>query len=204
MTADAFRPYFGDVHPLLVIALIALLGVGALAFLDSRGWFNAYNRAGRMSSLALSAALATLLALLMIAVDATVVFPEDLNVLLPHSLLFYPVMAFVAEAVFHLLPLALLLGSLGPLLSQAGPERIVWPSILVVSCVEPIFQVLAGFSGEVASWAQAYVGIHVFVFNLLQLSIFKRYDFVTMVSFRLVYYLHWHIVWGYVRLQLLF
>jgi hypothetical protein len=31
-----------------------------------------------------------------------------------------------------------------------------------------------------------------------------RYGFLSMYAFRLVYYLHWHIVWGYLRLQLLF
>lgn len=37
-----------------------------------------------------------------------------------------------------------------------------------------------------------------------RLALFKRYDFVTMYTFRLVYYLLWHIVWGVIRLRLLF
>lgn len=44
-------------------------------------------------------------------------------------------------------------------------------------------------------------GLHVFLINLSQLMIFKRYD---LYSFRLVYYIFWHIVWGYMRLKLLF
>jgi hypothetical protein len=48
------------------------------------------------------------------------------------------------------------------------------------------------------------VGVHIYVFNALQLYVFKRYDFLSMYAFRLVYYLHWHVVWGYMRLQLLF
>lgn len=42
------------------------------------------------------------------------------------------------------------------------------------------------------------------VLNILQLYVFKRYDFVAMISLRLVYYLYWHFIWGYSRLQLLF
>ena len=37
-----------------------------------------------------------------------------------------------------------------------------------------------------------------------ELLIFKRYDFIAMYAFRLVYYLIWHIVWGYARLRSLF
>ena len=35
-------------------------------------------------------------------------------------------------------------------------------------------------------------------------QLFQRYDFMAMHAFRLVYYLTWHIVWGYARLKLLF
>ena len=52
--------------------------------------------------------------------------------------------------------------------------------------------------------AVAYVGLHVFLINLIQLLIFKRYDFVTMYSFRLVYYLFWHMRWGPKEMLLLF
>jgi len=50
----------------------------------------------------------------------------------------------------------------------------------------------------------AYVGLHVFLINLLQLWLFKRYDLISMYSFRLAYYLLWHIGWGHVRLKLRF
>jgi len=49
-----------------------------------------------------------------------------------------------------------------------------------------------------------YGSKNILLINLFQLSIFKRYDFVSMYSFRLVYYAIWHIVWGVVRLNLFF
>jgi hypothetical protein len=42
------------------------------------------------------------------------------------------------------------------------------------------------------------------VINLVQLTLFRRYDFLTMYAFRLVYYLVWHVAWGHLRLQVLF
>jgi hypothetical protein len=44
----------------------------------------------------------------------------------------------------------------------------------------------------------------VLVFNAVQMSIWRHYDFVSMYTMRLVYYLQWHIVWGSVRLHVLF
>ena len=40
--------------------------------------------------------------------------------------------------------------------------------------------------------------------NICQLSILRRYDFVSMWTFRLVYYAIWHVVWGELRLRVLF
>jgi len=87
-------------------------------------------------------------------------------------------------------------GLSGPTSQEANPNSVVWFCIILASFLEPIFQLGWGFS--------VYVGLYVFAFNLLELYVFRRYDFVSMYSFRLVYYIHWHIVWGYVRLQLLF
>ncbi len=39
--------------------------------------------------------------------------------------------------------------------------------------------------------------------DLLQLYIFRRYDFIAMYLFRVACYLEWHILLGYVRLQVL-
>ena len=37
--------------------------------------------------------------------------------------------------------------------------------------------------------------------NLTLLSIFRRYGFFAMYGFRVAYYMIWHIIWGYIRLQ---
>ena len=65
---------------------------------------------------------------------------------------------------------------------------------------EAVVQTSLGYSGKPFSWAETYLGLHVFAFNLLQLYIFRRYDFASLYSLRLVYYLYWHILWSTLRL----
>lgn len=196
-----FRKYFGALNPLLVVAATAVLGGALLWILLSRGWFAVY-RAGNPGRLLVPSGVALLLAGGIILVDRAVLFPEDINVLFPDSLLFYPVMGFVAEVVFHLLPLTALLVGLTTL--GLRYESILWPCLVAVALADPIFQTVAGSAGDAPLWVTEYVFLHVFAINLLEVVLFRRFDFVTMYAFRLVYYALWHVVWGYLRLRLLF
>jgi hypothetical protein len=198
-----FRPYFGRLDPLLVFALAAAVGAVSLGFLRARAGFDVYARGRSLRGVGVAAALATLFAIPVILLDLRVPFPRELNVPPPQSLLFYPTMGCVAEICFHALPLAVLLGLLGGL-TRKRPGALVWPCILLAALLEPVLQVSLGLSARPFSWADAYVGAHVFAFNVLQMYVFRRYDFIAMYSMRLVYYLWWHIIWGYLRLQLLF
>lgn len=190
-----FGPYFGMIPPQAAIALVILVGVVSLVFLHSRGGFEIYS-SDSFRGMAFAMTVATLFGIVQVFVDLVIHFPKELNVPPPQSLAFYPVMAYVVEACFHALPLALLLAVLGPLSKKANTDVVVWLCFLLVSCLEPIVMVRLGFS--------AYVGLFVFAFNLSQLYVFRRYDFVSMFTFRCVYYLEWHILWGYVRLRLPF
>jgi len=184
---------------------VVIPGAAALLFLRSRGWFE-IRRGGSSDAegLRVAAAVAGVLTIPVIFVDVLGGFPQGINVRLPGALAFYPVIALVAEMVFHVLPLAVLLAALGPLLRpRVGEARTVWVAMLLVSAIEPVFQVMAA-RGESPTWAVAYVGLHLTAFNLLALTIFRRYDFLTLCAFRVVYYLGWHILWGWARLRLLF
>jgi hypothetical protein len=121
-------------------------------------------------------------------------FSEDVNVPPPQSLLLSPTMAYVVEIVFHALPLALLLAWSGRSAQNANTAIVTWPCIVFVSSLEPVLV-------HLRFGASAYVGAFVFVFTVVELYVFRRYDFISTYAFRLVYYLWWHITWGYVRLQ---
>lgn len=113
-------------------------------------------------------------------------------------------MAYVVEICFHVAPLALLLVILGRLFRTLDSNRLVWICIFIAASLEPVFQLRLGFSRKLLSGLAVFVGVHIFAFNLFELYVFRRYGFVSMYSFRLAYYLSWHIVWGSLRLQLLF
>ena len=75
---------------------------------------------------------------------------------------------------------------------------------LDASLADPILQIFAAVAAGYPLWAVIVTGLHVFVINFLMLVVFRRYDFVSMLSFRLAYYIIWHIVWGNIRLRVLF
>jgi hypothetical protein len=199
---QVFRPYFGSLNPLASVLLISLLGVVLFSFLTSQGWFAIYKK-HNLRGLLFSFSLGALFSLPTIFLDNKVIFPRNLNVLFPQSLLFYPAIGYVVEIVFHILPLSLFLFVLTSLFKKADQRKVIWICILMVSISEPIYQTI-GFVGRYPMWAIVYVWIHLFLFSLTQLLIFRRFDFTSMYSFRLGYYLIWHIIWGYVRLKLLF
>lgn len=197
-SSPVFQPFFRNIPPVLAVSVISVLGIVSLGFLSTRGWFEPALGRESLRGVAWSSAFATMFAVVIILADLVVVFPYQ-HVPPPQSLLFYPTIAYVAEIVFHLLPLSILLTLLGPMFKDRIPTGLVWLCIILASCPEPVFQLSwRSYEGPL-SWADAYVGLHVFAFNVLQLAMFRRYDFVSMYACRLTYYSEWHIVWGYAR-----
>jgi len=114
-------------------------------------------------------------------------FPKDINVPSPQSLLFYPAMAYVVEVVCHALPLVLLLAALLRRSTQtANTAIVIWLCIAFVSYLEPVLV-------HLRTGSAAYVGVFVFVFTLVEPYVFRRYDFMSMYAFRLVFYMWWHV-----------
>lgn len=198
----SFRRYFGRLNPLLVVFIVFVLGLILFSYLLYDGQFSVY-KAGNFKGLLLAVVLPVPFAILIILVDRIAPFPIDTNVLFPDSVTFYPVMGYVAEILFHVLPFCLVYFGLGALLGDTDSTRIIWISILVTALIEPIFQMVF-MLGQDPIWKVAYVGFHIFLFALVQLLLFRRYDFITMYTFRLSYYFLWHVLWGHLRLNLLF
>ena len=198
-----YQPFFGRINPLLGMVVISIIGFILLTYCLARGWFAIF-QVQNLPGLVIAAALAAFLALIMIFFDSRIVLPQDVNRPFPESLLFYPTIGFVAEIIFHVLPLTLLLMIMTFLFKDLTFEQLIWPCILLVALLEPIFQTSFSLSKTYPWTAVIFIALHNFLFNFIQLALFKRYDFVTMYSFRLVYYLIWHIVWGVMRLQLLY
>jgi len=201
-SVEHFRRFYGGTNAILVTVLAAVAGGLALWGMEANYDFVIFGGRATLRGMALSAVLATVLAVAIIIADFIIRYPEDLNVPVPQALLFYPAIGFVAELLFHIVPLAILLLLLSPLSGSFGKERVIWLAILLVAALEPTFQVL--FEGEPLTWGDAYTWIHVFAIAFLQLYVFRRFDFVSMYAFRLFYYAYWHILWGALRLEVLF
>jgi hypothetical protein len=199
-----FQRFIGEVNPLIAFLVIIGLGFILLSILLYKNWFVIYGPQNSQGIL-VAAGLASVFGVVIILVDTKAVFPPTMNVLFPESVLFYPAIGFFAEILFHVLPITVLLVALTAIFKQADQQILIWSSILLVSLLEPLYQASnMASSNQYLLWVVFYTGVHIFLLNLCQLLIFKRYDFVSMYIFRLVYYMFWHIGWGYLRLRLLF
>jgi len=202
VNSEIFYKYFGSIPPFLAVVIVFIIGLISVIFLLADGLYIIF-KTGNIRGILTGAAWATPFAVVMILVDYTAPYPADINVPFPLSLAFYPAMGYVVEILFHLLPFCMVYLTLKNFIPKISIAKTTWIAILVTALLEPIFQVFLT-SGQTPVWVTLYLGVHLFLFNLLQLELFRRYDFITMFSFRLSYYVLWHLVWGYFRLQLLF
>ncbi|NND22072.1 MAG: hypothetical protein HKO14_08280 [Silicimonas sp.] len=127
-------------------------------------------------------------------IDLAVRLPEDLNMPPLGALAFYPVAGFVAESVFHLLPL----GALA--LFFRWRKLPAWAYIPAVLS-EPVFQAVGSGGWTLQG---VLVAVHVAAFSAAQLWVFRAHGFAAMYALRLSYYVFWHLLWGILRLELLF
>ena len=195
--AGFFEPILGGIPPLLAIVLTALMGFVSLGFLQSRGWFAIYTPRS-VRGMGVSAALATLFGVWQVCADVFVTrFPKGINAFHFHSRCCSTrpwrtssTSSFTRSRSRCCWPFW-----------GAPHERRTLPSssgCASSSChLDPVLVHLRAGSS-------VYVGAFVFVFTLAELDVFRRYDFISMYAFRLVFYLWWHIAWGDVRLRWLF
>ncbi len=196
-----FERFLGDTPPAVAVGVAGLVGAASLYVLDSSGWVG---RGSKRRGFARAGASAIGFGAAILVADVALGFGADINVAWPTSVLFYPVMAFIAEVAFHLAPLALLVTILRrqPGVDLGGVSGLL--VVALVAAVEAVYQMIGtefvGGSGMLA----AYLALHMMVFGIVGMTALRRYGFGSMMWFRLLYYLIWHIMWGPLRLDLLF
>lgn len=199
--SSLFQRFLGGISPFLAIVLSSVLGFLTLSFLLSKGLFAIYKKYPLKRMLHYSG-VTLLFTSIAILVDLSIVYPTDMNIPFPESLLFYPVIAFLVEMVFHVLPLSVLLFTAMSIFKKIPYAKLLWICILIIAMLEPTYQVI--FMVSYPTWSMATVWINLFLFNSIQLMAFKNFGFMSMYTLRLLYYLVWHILWGSLRLQLIF
>ena len=191
--ASVFETYLGDIDPVLGLLLASSLGYLSVRHLVNEKIGEIYG-SDYLKSLKTSTLFAVCFGAVIIMSDFTGIFPGDINVPYPKCLIFYPVMGYIVEVIFHLLPITLLY------LVGKGENR----SFYLVALLEPVYQSGIGGVSTVNNWAFVFVFVHILLINLAQLRVFKKFGFISMYGIRLVYYLIWHEIWGIIRLDLLF
>ena len=196
--------YFGAVPPAIAAAFACAAGVAALAVLQRRFGFRAVRGAGADQRRGWWAAMALTIPFMALATvaDRMLGFPADINVPPPAGFAFYPAIALVAQFVLHIVPLAIVLLALTTIARRLSRQARTWLAFGLVAAVEAVFQVWSGLlDGEVTA-LELFVLLHVYAFGIVEFTLFRRFDFVTMYLFRLIYYGYWHLLWGYLRLQI--
>lgn len=145
------------------------------------------------------------LALPIVVIDLLYVLPEGLNVAFPHSIPFYLLGGVYVEVTQHLLPVAVLVWLISTLLLRGRAQRqVFWIVAVLVALIEPVGQLAIEAFESYPGHLYIVAGVVIFAANLTQMDLFRRYGFMAMLMFRMGLYLIWHIVWGQVRLELLF
>jgi len=199
---EAYSRFFGRANPVLVVIFTIIVGSFLMSRLRSTMALKVYTAAPKTRILVI-VVIPLVLFCGIVWVDTRGVFPQDLNIAFPESLLFYPSIAYIVEIIFHIVPFALCVFIITTVFKQCQQTTVLLITIPLVALFEPIFQIMT-FGGNYPGWAIAYVGTNILVINLAQLWLFVKYDFVSMYAFRLVYYVLWHIIWGAFRVQWLF
>lgn len=198
---DIFSRFTGNINPLVVLFGSCFLGYFLFVFLNSRTALTIYRNKKPITYLII-ACISLLFGIEIIAADIWIAdYPKDLNVSFPASLLFYPAIGYVVEIIFHLLPISVIIILLASF-TKLSMNKIVWISIITISIIEPVYQIQ--FTIQSSSITVIYTSVHILLFSITQLLIFKRFDFISMYLFRIIFYLIWHIIWGQLRLSLLF
>lgn len=190
--------FVGPLPAPVVVAAAGVAGLGALAFLARRGFWRCGTRATVARGVGVAAATALPLACVAIGVDVAVGFPIDTNVAWPQAWVVYPVIAVAAETAFHLLPLGGLVWLTRSRFDDLRLTRRTWALVLAAAAVEPAAQAVLG------SALLPFVVPHVALVGVVQMLLLRRFGYVPMAAFRLIYYLAWHVLWGHARLGLIF
>jgi hypothetical protein len=189
--------------PVLVVILLAgLAGILLSPFaldLDQPASGSLREAVGQPLALGAAGALGLIL------LDVIFRFPKNLNVPFPDSLPFYFIGAFITEILLHQLPLLLIVGGLGRLLLRNSCQQsVIWGGILFVAAFEPAAQTMGELSAGYGPDFLIPFFVLIYAINLVQLLTFRRLGFFAMLAVRWGLYLVWHILWGPLRLRLIF
>ena len=201
--SKSYQRFFGENLTLITISSILFIGVLSIDYLNSKENFTIWVEKPN-KKLILYFLIPLILGILIIVVDNLNHFPEEINILFPISLIFYPIIVFLVDIIFHVIPLIVFTLMKNSFFKKSNNSSIIWIFFILVSLIEPIYQIIDMINYGSALWVIIYVFLNVFLINLTEFALYKKYGFFSMYVFRLIYYGIWHVTWGYFRLEILF
>ena len=194
---SVFERFFAAMNPVWVVAGTAAVGALALAYLRAVSELAVFGPGAWTDAVPFIAWVVPLFAVAAIGADLLFRYSEDMNVAMPAALRFYPAIAVVVEIALHAVPIAVLVAIFG---APTGFDATLWRIALPVAALEAVLQAVYAPSIPLS----VFSAIHLLAFGVVQVWTFWRFGFVSMLGFRLAYYLVWHLAWGTARLSLLF
>lgn len=190
--------------PVFLITLF--LGFPAVHFAEKWGRLKMVPRKPLWAGIILRAfAGGVVLGVLPIIWDVLFLLPKDMNVVGIISFPFCTSGAFLVEVFQHTIPLVIWLGIFGQLIFRGTYQKIIfWIGALIVAAFEPISQLGGPFFSGYPPAFYVVGALIIYGINLVQLFTFRRNGFVPMFVMRLGIYFLWHVIWGMIRLQILF
>lgn len=199
MGSKAHVSVLGIAHPLGPMMAVVGLGFAGWLVLARKSWIPAQTEG--LGGYRPAALIGVALPIPVIIVDWLGGFERGINAPPPDAFLFYPSIALVAEFVFHIAPLTV--AAIPAFFIHRAERALKFCGLGAAVAIEPILQVVWG--AEISpGWANAYVGVHLLAFNVVGVYLLRRFGILRVLLYRLSYYLVWHILWGYIRLDLLF
>ena len=199
---DLYSTFLGTINPLLLVLVVSTVAAPLYAIFDNRFLAGVEPRPAKLRVFIAPLAGACF-GLLFIPVDIHFRLPADLNVLFPTALLYYPVLGYVVDVLFHLVPFVVLKRVLEIVLPSARNELRALLALGPCLLTEPIFQVSL-ISSEYSVLFKAILFFFLMAYSACQLFLLLKHGFHHMLAFRYGHYLVWHMIWGFIRLRLLF
>ena len=193
--------YFGNVSPVLSVAIVCAIGVLVLYALHKYSGFSVYDPYKFRKGIPVAVALVCPFMIIMTIVDVALRFPPDINVALPTAIVFYPAIAYVAQIALHVAPFAILLASTTLIFKSRSTTWCIWLSITIASAIEATFQAVSSSDGHGLSIIAGIVAVILWLYGVAELYLYRRFDFATMYAFRIFSSGYWHLLWGNLRIS---
>lgn len=198
-----YSRFLGNFNPAFLVLALGAAAIPLYHFFDSHG-FRRRKLSGRPRGFNGAVLAGACFGLLFIPVDLLFKMSPDINVLFPQSLLYYPVLGFIVDVLFHLIPVSLLYFLEGAVLPfPVKKDHRILMACLPCIFAEPVFQ-LGILTEGYSLFFKSLLFFFLTGYSICQLFLLVRRGFHFMLLFRYGHYFVWHILWGMIRLKVMF